>query len=210
MRTKTIDGHTFCSDLLTSEGWIIDIGCRGFELEKWAAENKPRLQHEDFNYNTYCVDIEDMPVPEGNIVTVFKHAALSITNGKTEAFYFGNGTGNFIKGINETPGDLPDRPLEIRTVDTITLDYIYEQIGTNIDLLKLDAEGVEYFVLQDFKPIPKMLSVETHEHCHGHLHSKYWDSIFEALSKDYHCNLYIREWPRYKFMDCLFIRKDLI
>ena len=210
MRTETIDGHTFCPDLLTPEGWVIDIGARGFELPKWLAKNKPRLEYKDFNYNTYCVDIENFEKPEGNIVTVFKHAALTNKKGKTKAFMFGNGTGNFIEGINETPYNGPDRPCETVEVECITLEDIYHDIGTNIDLLKIDAEGVEYLVLQDFKPIPKMLSVETHMHCHPHLHAKYWNEIFNDLCKDYHCNLYIREWPQYLFNDCLFIRKDLL
>lgn len=215
MRTITIDGHTFCPELLTESGWIIDIGCRGFNLPKWCAENKPRIIHEDFNYNTYCVDIENFDKPEGNIVTVFKHAALvskswKDIHPKVKAYYFDNGSGNFIKGINEPPYNGPDRPCETKEVDTMTLEDIHNEIGTNIDLLKIDAEGIEYFVLGDLKVFPRMISVETHQHCHPHLHNEFWEGIFQRLCESYHCNLYVRDWPQYKFMDCLFIRKDLL
>jgi len=95
-------------------------------------------------------------------------------------------------------------------VPCITLQDIYNEIGTDIDLLKLDIEGAEYEILENLEPIPKQISCEFHEHCHTELHKLYIDKVLEHLCKHYHMNLYIREWPRYLFMDCLFIRKDLI
>lgn len=210
MRTKTIDGHTFCTELLTPEGWVIDAGCRGFNLPTWMASHKPRLEFKDFNYNTYCLDIEKFDKPGGNIVTVLKNAALAYQGGYIDAYFFGNGTANFLKCINDKPYNGADRPCETRTVECISLNDVYHDIGTNIDLLKLDIEGAEYEIMMNMEPIPKQISVEFHEHTVPSLHAKYIDAILERLHKWYNINLYIREWPRYKFMDCLFIRKDLI
>lgn len=203
----TIDDHTFDEKLLTETGWIIDAGCRGFKFANYITENKPRISHQDFNYRTYCLDIEGFEAT-GNI-TVFKQAALSATPGQTEAYFFGNGTGNFIKGINGVPGNTEDRPCETKTVQCITLQDIYAEIGTDIDLLKLDIEGAEYEILENIEPIPRQITVEFHEHVHQHLHDKYIDKVMAHLCTHYHCNLYIRDWPRYHYMDCLFIRKDL-
>lgn len=210
MKTVSIDGHTFSPDFLTAEGWIIDAGCRGFRFPEWMAKNKPRIEHEDFNYNTYCLDIEHFEKPEGNIVTVFNRAGLYKSSGITWAHFFGNGTGNFLKGINDEPYNGEDRPCKTEIVDCVTLEEIYHQIGTNIDLLKLDIEGAEYEVMLNMEPIPKQITVEFHEHCHKKTHDRYIDEILNRLHKWYHINLYIREWPQYKYMDCLFIRRDLI
>ena len=210
MRTITVDGHTFIPELLTESGWVIDAGARGFNLPKALAEIKPRFKYKDFNYNTYCLDIENFEKPEGDIVTVFKHAALMAKAGEVEAHYFGSGSGNFVKGINEQPYDGPDRPCETKRVKAITLQDIYSEIGTNIDLLKADIEGCEYEILLDLEPIPRMLSVEFHQHTVAKKHSEYIDRILVHLGKHYHMNLYVRDWPLYLFMDCLFIRKDLL
>lgn len=193
----TIDGHTFDEERL-GYGWLIDAGCRGFELAKHWRFNRDKV---------LCLDIEHFEKPKE--VTIFKHAALSATPGQTEAYYFGDGTGNFLKGINETPGNEPDRPCETKSVERITLKEIYREIGNDIDLLKLDIEGSEYEILADLDPIPRQITVEFHEHCHPKLHNKYIDKIMNHLCEYYACVLHITE-PRYKYMDCLFIRKDLI
>ncbi len=124
-------------------------------------------------------------------------------------FVLVNGTANFIKGINQEPQSIEDRPVQKITVPMITLQDIYNEIGTNIDLLKLDIEGAEYEVLLDADPIPKQITVEFHEHCHTDLHNKYIDAVVEHLCKDYNMTMFVREWPRYKYMDVLFTRKDL-
>lgn len=193
----TIDDHTFDENLIKS-GWIIDAGCRGFGLHY----KLPRGLHKYLG-----IDIEDLCKSSS---INFKNAALTATPGQTEAYFFGNGTGNFIKGINGVPENSEARPCETRTVPCITLQDIYAEIGTDIDLLKLDIEGAEYEILANIEPIPKQITVEFHEHCHKQLHDQYIDNVMEHLCKHYHCNLYIRDWPQYKYMDCLFIRKDLV
>jgi FkbM family methyltransferase len=202
---KTLDQHTFDETLLSS-GWIIDAGCRGFAL--------PSDFEAKYNIKYFGLDIEDFSddfirtFVEPNYK--FKQAALTNHSGETEAYLFGNGTGNFIKGINGEPGSTEDRPVQKIIVPCITLQDIYNEIGTDIDILKLDIEGSEYEILENIEPIPKQITVEFHEHCHKELHDLYIDKVMNHLCKDYHCNLYIRDWPRYKYMDCLFIRKDLI
>jgi FkbM family methyltransferase len=194
----TIDDHTFDERLLTG-GWVIDAGCRGWKFSHYCWQ-KHRSK-------VLGIDIDDFG---GSEAVTFKHAAFTATPGQTEAYFFGNGTGNFIKGINGVPENSESRPCETKTVPCITLQDIYNEIGTDIDLLKLDIEGAEYAILENIEPIPKQITVEFHEHCHKNLHDLYIDKIMSHLCKHYHCNLYIREWPQYKYMDCLFIRKDLV
>lgn len=208
----TIDSHTFDETLLAG-GWIIDAGCRGWLFGGNIIDYK--LPHKGI----FALDIEDFSGPReiGGIefkTTIpkgitFKHAALSAKQGKTEAYFFGNGTGNFLKGINQQPGNTEDRPCETKSVQCITLQDIYNEIGTDIDLLKMDIEGSEYEIMMNMEPIPKQISVETHQHCHPHLHNEYWPQILEKMHKHYHLHLFNCE-PRYQFLDCLFIRKDIL
>lgn len=205
----TIDGHTFNGDIIKG-GWVIDAGCRGMAFSEYILDRRFAFTHKP---NVFAIDIEDFSevyINKRDREFKFKQAALTNKSGQTEAYFFGNGTGNFIKGINQVPGNLPDRPMQIQTVPCITLQDIYNEIGTDIDLLKLDIEGAEYEILENIEPIPKQITVEFHEHCHTEIHNKYIDKIMDHLCKHYHCNLYIRDWARYKYMDCLFIRKDLI
>lgn len=196
----TIDGHTFNEDLL-SGGWVIDSGCRGFNFSKAT---------KDLGNRVYAIDIDSIFRPHDIIYfDNFKQAALSHRSGDTEAYLFGNGTANFVKGVNMEPGNSEDRPVEKITVPCITLQDIYNEIGTDIDLLKLDIEGSEYEILLDIEPIPKQITVEFHEHCHSHLHYAYFKKVLEHLCKYYHFHAFNLE-PRYHYMDCLFIRKDLL
>lgn len=197
----TIDDHTFDEKLLTG-GWVIDAGCRGWNFSK-------TLYLDPYGNNVYSIDIEDLS-EQSVYYSIFKQAALTATPGQTDAYYFGNGTGNFIKGVNQEPVSLPDRPVKVETVPCITLQDIYNEIGTDIDLLKLDIEGSEYEILANIEPIPKQITVEFHEHVHDHLHKKYIEQVMDHLCKHYHCTLHIKDWPRYHYMDCLFIRKDLV
>jgi FkbM family methyltransferase len=201
---RTIDDHTF-EEKLIRDGWIIDAGCRGWAFGKGIRD----MFYDSKEKNpVFALDIEAFDSAPNGIT--FKQAALTNYSGKTECYLFGNGTGNFIKGVNQEPGNSEDRPVQTITVPAITLQDIYKEIGTDIDLLKLDIEGAEYEILENLEPIPKQISVEFHEHCHTEKHLLYIDKIMDHLCRYYHCNLYIREWPRYKYMDCLFIRKDLI
>lgn len=198
---RTIDGHTYDNDLLSkSNGWIIDAGARGFNFSD---------EMLSYGREVYSLDIEKFDT-EYRACFVFKHAALMAKSGNVEAHYFGNGTANFIKGLNEQPYNGPDRPCETKAVKAITLQDIYAEIGTDIDLLKLDIEAAEYEILANIEPIPKQITVEFHEHSNPVLHKKWINHVLTHLGKHYYFNLYVREWPLYLFMDCLFIRKDLL
>lgn len=198
----TIDGHTFNHHKLLG-GWTIDAGCRGFDFTRFCLNRGP----------VYSMDIENFEVPtmvgQMSHKVIFKQAALTHYTGEVDAYFFGNGTGNFIRPVNEQPGNTPDRPCETRTVPAITLNDIYKEIGTDIDLLKMDIEGAEYEIMMNMEPIPKQISVETHQHCHEHLHTEFWPQIMERMHKWYYLHLFNVE-PRYHFLDCLFIRKDLV
>lgn len=198
---RTIDGHTFDERLLSGL-WVIDAGARGFNFTDGMV---------CYSEKVYAIDIDNFPHEWARDDLKFNHAALMAYNGEVEAHYFGNGTGNFVKGINEQPYNGEDRSCETKKVKAITLQDIYNEIGRDIDLLKLDIEGSEYEILANLEPIPKQVSVEFHEHCHPNLHHKWIDKVLQNMEKHYQLTQFpCQDWPQYKFMDCLFIRKDLL
>lgn len=197
---RTIDGHTFNTKLVTPGGWVIDAGCRGWNFTNEFLKTNP----------VYALDIEDFQdVPD---FVLFNNAALAAIRGNANAYFFGNGTGNFLEGINGVPGNTKDRPCETKSVSCITLDEIYAQIGTDIEILKLDIEGSEYEVMSYMEPIPKQITVEFHEHCHEDIHKRNINNIMKRLGQWYHIiqNVGDMQWPRYTFLDTLFIRKDIL
>lgn len=194
----TIDGHTFDETLLKG-GWVIDAGCRGWKFSK-------TLQQ--LGCKVLALDIEKFDdVPDG---IEFWHGGLSNVTAYTEAHYFGDGTANFLKGLHGVPSNTPERPCETKPVQLWSLDSIYDSIGcADIDVLKLDVEMSEYQILPNIAFFPRQISVEFHQHVNEELHRKSIDGIIEHLCKYYKCILHIDE-ARYKYMDCLFIRKDIL
>lgn len=199
MEFKTVGGHTFCPELL-SDGVIIDVGCRGFEFA-----------NEFIHKTVYAID-PDPKVFEGKyqwqeIVgdSCMEHLNLAISDKSGESAYYENGEATCLKEID------PDQNHPFKPCKTITMDELYEITGTNVDILKLDCEGAEYIILgENFKPIPKQISVEFHYHTVPELHNKHIASILERLKKDY--DVYGMTWePRHgcgdNFWDVLFIKK---
>jgi len=194
-----IDEHTFNEKLL-SGGWVIDAGCRGWKFA---------IELQKLGHSVYCLDIEDFSneIPQG---IYYQNAALGYMNGMAKAHFFGNGTANFIAGINGIPYNGPDRPCETKEVECINLDTIYEFISKiNLDILKLDIEGSEYGILESIEPWPKQITVEFHPHCHVEEHNNRYHRVLDHLSKWYDVSFH-SQYPQYPSLDTLFIRRDLL
>lgn len=188
---KIIHEHSLDVDLLTG-GICIDVGCRGFAFSEVMR---------DFGCEVWAFDLEDMSVPYG-----INYVKMAISNWSGNAFF------------KETAD--PQAKYLItgsgRPVDVLDINDLYAKFdGKEIDVLKLDCEGEEYRILSDenFKPIPKQISVEFHLHCHSDLHDQYFGQCYRNLEKHY--------WPvqhemtrahgaGWNFWNSLFIRRDLL
>jgi hypothetical protein len=103
-------------------------------------------------------------------------------------------------------------------VDGVGIHDLYNDLvndGKVIDVLKLDVEGTEYFLLSDpnFQPIPKQISVEFHMHAHRQLHDQYYDKCMENLLRHYEPvkhELTQAHGAGFNYWDSLFLRRDLI
>lgn len=195
MNIQTITEHSIDLDLL-SGGICIDAGSRGFQFSE---------AMRDLGCEVWAYDLEDMQAPDG---VQFEKFAISDFNG----------FGHFVD-----TKDLQAKYLvrhyegqQGRPVGVLRLSDVYEMADNgSVDVLKLDVESSEYFILSDpnFQPIPKQISVEFHMHCHRDLHDQYYDKCMENLLKHYEPvrhELTQAHGAGWNYWNSLFIRKDLI
>lgn len=98
------------------------------------------------------------------------------------------------------------------------INDLYNEVineAKNIDVLKLDVEGTEYFLLSDknFQPIPRQISVEFHLHCHADIHNRLYARCMDNLLKYYRIaqhEMTQAHGAGWNYWNSLFIRKDLI
>lgn len=196
----TIGGHTFDETLL-SNGCIIDVGCRGFVF----ADHFLNL-----GKTVYCIDPDDEVFKtkrkEGRIDL---NLAIASSSGKTS--YYKNGEGTMIREVDPDPGFVHIDKKYSNPCKAITMDDLYKITGDNVDILKLDCEGAEYIILgETFRPIPKQITVEFHNHCVPETHKQHYNKIIERLSEHY--NMESGVWDRrhgcgFNWWDSLFIKK---
>ncbi|OHB92414.1 MAG: hypothetical protein A2Z57_12090 [Planctomycetes bacterium RIFCSPHIGHO2_12_39_6] len=192
---KTIDGHTIDETLLTG-GVVIDIGCRGFAFEK-----------EFEKCQVYSIDADESAVPykyRYNLQTRKAIFNLAITPNDGTTTYYKLGESGYTKDIKEFT------PEEGIIVESMKLNTFYEiniLPFEEVDILKLDIEGGEYSILADpnFRPLPKQITVEFHDHVFPELHKEMYPKVLSNL-KDLGYDL-VYQRPDAPLMDCLFIRR---
>lgn len=191
MSIKTVSEHLVDTSLL-NKGVCIDVGCRDFSFSQCMR---------DLGLYVIAVDIENMMPPPG--IHFFKYAV-----------WHKDGENLFYNDTNDVQAKhISDKGVPIKAH---SLEWFYKLVnGREIDILKLDCESSEYFILSDenFLPIPKQISVEFHLHCHKELHEKYYEKCMENLKKYYHVakhELTEAHGAGLNYWSSLFIRKDLI
>lgn len=177
---------------LLNGGICIDVGCLGFEF---SSEMKRR------GLKVYAFDLAEMLEPEG---VHFIKAAVRPKSGRIGIVKTADRQGWW---VTEVSSSYP--------VEAIALSKVYELAGGIIDCLKIDAEGSEYQLLSDenFKPIPKQISVEFHMHCCRSIHDIYYEKCMENLLMHY--KPVVHELTEahglgFNYWSSLFVRKDLL
>jgi FkbM family methyltransferase len=184
-----IHGEHSVEESLINKGVCIDVGCRWFEFSKAMVDKGCKV---------LAYDVEEMQPPNG---VEFKPCAVLNYNGVVSISFTDDKQATHISLVGNT-------------VFCIDINSIYEEYD-NIDVLKLDCEGSEYLILSDenFKPIPKQITVEFHAHAHKGLHEQYYQACMDNLLKYYVSVKH--EWTSqhgagFNYWDSLFIRKDLL
>lgn len=193
MNIQTIAEHSVDLDLL-SGGICIDVGCRGFQFSE---------AMRDLGCKVWAFDIENFNlVPPG---IEFLNYAIWHKDGQ-------------LLNFKETKDPQAKHIAESGTpICSHNLAWVYHLCcrGNVVDVLKLDIESSEYFILSDpnFQPIPKQISVEFHMHCHRKLHDQYYDACMENLLKHYEPvqhELTQEHGAGENYWDSLFVRRNLL
>lgn len=138
-------------------------------------KNYSRLE-EQANDNKKIILVEPLPKCVQNIKEHIKNKnniilyPFAISNFNGETLIYNEGASAFIKEVRgkspchanqyyDTGSSRQIKENEIITVKTITFDKIDPG---NIDVLFIDTEGSEYFVLQNMISRPLIISIETH------------------------------------------------
>lgn len=191
MNIKTIAEHSVNLDLL-SGGICIDAGCRGFQFSE---------AMRDLGLKVVAFDIENMVPPPG---IWFYNNALWPEDG-VDLYYK--------ETKDQQAKHISDKGVPVKSLSVGWVRNAFRKI--EYDVLKLDVEGSEYYILSDsdFEPTFKQISIEFHLHCHRSLHEQYYDKCMENLLKWYEPvkhELTQAHGAGWNYWDSLFIRKDLL
>lgn len=197
MRLKPIfNEHTLDLDRLTPNGWVLDVGARGFEFATEILSYGCRVLSIDASRDVVHPGIEGI---------VFEQVALADVDGELTFSDWGNGTGShLVHGRPPTAGG------RLYTVQSLTVRALMQRFGIHhFDAVKLDCEGAEYAILatwpgpiatqitgafHDFidpaasptkhtavlRQLSQWYDVVQHEASvrHGHVPPCHWDSLF--------------------------------
>jgi hypothetical protein len=188
---KVIAEHSVDLDLLTG-GVCIDVGCRGFAFSE---------AMRDFGCEVWAFDLEKLEAPPG--ISFYDFGISNIC-----------ATGFYVDTKDQQAKYLSSYGCSVMIV---SLNEVYKNILTeqSVDILKLDCESSEYFILSDpnFQPIPRQISVEFHMHAHRALHDQYYEACMKNLLQHYEPvkhELTEAHGAGKNYWDSLFLRKDLL
>lgn len=194
-----IDGHTFDETRLRGGDTIIDIGCVGFGLARYAASRNLRCIAVDPNPN-----IEDPSIPG---VDFIRGAVVPTTYpGKTIKLYRDDGEEGYttVRGSDAKSVEVP----------AIRFSSIISRAGT-IGLLKIDCEGAEYALLDEYQSgIADQITIEFHDFLGMNpAGSAYHDKLKARLGRFYDVSDYKTSrtpWPPHDqhYIDCWVHRKE--
>lgn len=196
MNIQVISEHSVAMDILPARAKVLDIGCRGFEFERYFT---------DKGHTVFCIDadpfIKNVP-PAANFFLI----AISDENGNCE--------------IEHSPDPQATRIIKsARSNSSITMMTIesFTRMVNNVcgkiewDLIKIDIEGEEVNVLKAAKhPIAKQVSVEFHAHCRPEQTRENLDELLKQLSQYYEIHNQVwesRHGAGFNYWDVLLIAK---
>jgi FkbM family methyltransferase len=148
---ERIDGHSFRLDLLSAKGWVLDIGCRGFNLPRILAQ---------CGLKVIAVD-PDPKIKNPNIPNVIFERTAIITGENLLALYAVWAS----RSANHVVRNSIPKGAAIFSVPTTNIQSLMQKWNIKqFDLVKMDCEGAEYEILADWPgPISKQISVEFHD-----------------------------------------------
>jgi FkbM family methyltransferase len=196
MHLKTIAGeHTLDLDRLKN-GWVLDVGSRGFEFAAEMADMGCRVLSVDPSINVSDPHINNV---------IVENIALSDIDGTAMFCDWGNGSGSHL--VNIQPGN--NAVGAVYSVTCVSIKTLMKCHGIpHFDAIKLDCEGAEYSVMAAWPgPVATQVTGAFHDFIapgdftkhdqavshlknwydsvqdeatvrHGHAPACHWDSLF--------------------------------
>ncbi|KKW46523.1 MAG: Methyltransferase, FkbM family protein [Parcubacteria group bacterium GW2011_GWB1_56_8] len=169
MTLATIAEHTVDIDLL-KQGFVLDAGCRNFIFARELAR---------LGCSVVAVDADPTVEYPSDFRGIFLNVALATESGERNFLMHSNPEARHL--VRDGIFSFPTTKVRTTTISNLMDFYSIE----SWDVVKLDIEGAEYDILQQWPgPIAKQISIEFHEHC-GPRPKELYDSIFEHLSQWY-------------------------
>jgi hypothetical protein len=183
MNLHTIAGHSFDLDRLPEKPFVLDVGCRGFDFTKGIRQLRPEA---------YIWAMDPDPIiekPDEALCAYLRLALVAPGQPRRQRYASGStGEGNFLTEMQSHP-DWTIGEVDCASIITISalLPAVFDEtqhpgqqkLGRKWDLIKLDCEGSEFSILNNWPgPIAHQISVEFHDY---NCRSKYPDSYYEGL-----------------------------
>lgn len=194
--------HTIDTDLLTG-GWILDVGCRFFDLS---------IEFAKLGCQVLAIDPSLSVNPPVTANVVFERCAL-VENKHllTALFCDSNDAAHLVHGHRNPTYGVPHY-----TVPCVTVEYLMRKYGIDhFDAIKLDCEGAEFEILSKWPgPVATQITCAFHDFVnpawcheaypallthlsqwytivqhqsyvrHGHPTPCFWDSLFVQLTSE--------------------------
>jgi FkbM family methyltransferase len=170
----SIDEHALNESILKKDGWVLDLGCVGFNFAK---------NIKQYVNNVIAIDANPSIVNTENVI--FENIAITSDESQLSITYniFDDSQGN---SLYHPINDWCKFQKSVK-VPTTTIKKLMEKYNVNqFELIKLDIEGSEYDLLMnlDFK-ISKQYSIEFHEfrgmNPYTPNNEKYYDNLFKIM-----------------------------
>ena len=184
---RCLGEHTIDVDLLPEEPIVLDVGCRGFALDREILALRPKARILAMDP---APDVED-PKEEG---IIFLRQALT-EKVAPYVWWQGSGDGAYIANDDNPydPGYRWPRLQDDRSVQVpnVTIHRLMEEIrkttDKRLDVVKLDCEGSEFGILQFWPgPISTQLSIEFHDYIdRNRWNDQFFENLFDGPLHDY-------------------------
>jgi FkbM family methyltransferase len=172
MKLVSLASHTVDLDLLPEAATVLDVGCRWFDFSDSVLTHRP---HARIIGMDPARDVADL---SGKLKGFMPLALVGPGLRRQRFAHFSTGEGDFITTLERF------HDAEMYEVECVGIhDVMYACGVTHFDLVKLDCEGSEFGILENWSgPIATQISVEFHDWDKPHYRSEtYYDRLWKQL-----------------------------
>lgn len=162
-------GHTIDLDLLPESPTVLDAGCRGFAFSKDVLALRPKARVIALDPDPLIWEPKIPGVEYGRFAFI---AGNEVTSGYVSTTAWADGGANFLAPLNTSKEKAVRKDcgweftrFDLEEVACCNMENLMLGFGvTHWDLVKLDIEGEEFAVLENWPgPIATQISVEFHD-----------------------------------------------